>query len=172
VGAAAVALPVDWLVHSEIVWPLTDAGLIPSYVSGVKPVPSSSDGIVVVLRYGIDDNPKNEVPSGRDDLVRNLDAIKLSGPIFGRQEADAELRVLYVRDFSSKSKDTTATVVIRCRVREQQTSRIRELVASEQWRFQPTDNKQQRCWKRIDTQHHFCSDDEKPEQSTPGKEGG
>ena len=172
VGAAAVALPVDWLVHSEIVWPLTDAGLIPSCVPGVKPVPSSSDSVVVVLRYGINDNPKNEVPSGRDDLLRSLDAMKLSGPIFARKEAGAEPRVLYVRDFSSQSKDTTATVVIRCKVREQQTNRIRELVASEEWRFQPADNKQQRCWKQIDTQHHLCPSDEKREQSTPGKAGG
>jgi hypothetical protein len=156
----AMALPVDWLVHSEILWPLSDTGLVPSHLLGATPVPSSSDSVVVVLRYGVDDNPKNHMYGDQDAIRRSLDANKLPGPIFVRKEADAEPRVLYVRDFSSQSKDTTATVVIRCRVREEQTSRVRELVALEDWLFQPTADKQQRCWKRIDVQHHFCPGDE------------
>ena len=168
VGALAQALPVDWLVHFEVVWPLTDAGLVPSYVSGVKPVPSSFDSVVVLLRYGIDDNPKNDMSS--DDLVRDLDAIRLSGPLFERKKGDAnEPSVLYVRDFSSKLRDTTATVVIRCKVREQQTGRIYELAASEEWQFRPTADKQQRCWKRIDTRHFLFPEDENRDRSADGK---
>ena len=170
-GAAAQALPVDWLVHSEIVWPLTDAGLVPSYMTGIEPAASSSDCVVVVLRYSADDNPKNELSCEQDDLRDNLDAMKLSGPIFGRNGflvAGVDPGVLFVRDFSSQSKDTTATVTIRCRVREQKTGRFLELVASEEWQFQPTDNRQQRCWKRVDAQHDFCPGDEQPEPPISG----
>lgn len=166
----ALRFPVDWLVHSEIVWPLTDAGLVSSHVPGAELVPSSSDSIVVVLRYGIDDNPKKEIAGEQDSIHRTLDEMKLSGPMFARKGSDLESRVLYVRDFSSESKDTTATIVIRCRLRQQQTGRISELVALEEWLFQPTDDKQQRCWKRIDTQHHLCPGDDEREQS-PDKNG-
>jgi hypothetical protein len=159
-GRVAIALtaqmfPVDWFLHSEIVWPLTDAGFIPKGIPGVKHAPSSFDCVVIILRYGRDDIPKSEVPDVQSKIDRWLDTYKISGPIFGRKKSDADPRVLYVRDITGASNETTASVIVRCRVHEEGTSRIRELVAYEEWRFKPIDNKHQRCWNRINMHHYL-----------------
>lgn len=156
---SAMAFPIDWLLHTEVVWPLVDQGLVPSYVSDVVAVSSPYDTVFVVLTYGKNDRPAGD-GSEEERLVadRWFDANRLSGPLFENPSPASSARILILREYSSQADQTTASVVVRAAVRGERLGQVRELVVLEDWRLQTTSDRRETCWKRTRARHFFGQD--------------
>ena len=156
---SAMAFPIDWLLHTEVVWPLVDRGLVPSYVSDVVAVSSPYDTVFVVLKYGKNDRPAGD-GSEEERLVadRWFDANRLSGPLFENPSPASAVRILILREYSPQADQTTASIVVRSAVRGEPLGQVRELVVLEDWRLQATSDRREICWKRTRARHFLGQD--------------
>ena len=148
----ALQYPPEWFVATDIERPLIRRGLVPSYVDGLEPISDDGNVLVIAIHYASDANQKDTVLAEPESLLQQ----PLTHSPFVSPTLDHRTCVWYVRNTSTASK-STATVHLRCRVRQKATGIVFDLIATEEYVYSPTPELGKKCWQRGKTAHMLFS---------------
>lgn len=145
----AIEYPEEWFAATQIERPLLKRKLLPVDVHDLETVSAPVNSLTIMITY-----PAAEHLAKEDFKARRL---LLEQPItksfFGDPEPDFRCDVWYMRSSSMDSTVPRATACIRCRVRQEQTGRLFDLVATEAYVYVPTAEAGKACWQLGDARH-------------------